>query len=69
MTAPESVAAIRDAIREMAPVQIDIINYRKDGSQFRNQVSIRPTRDTKGEATLFVATQSTIDDAQRGSPA
>ena len=69
MTAPESVAAIRDAIREMAPVQIDIINYRKDGSQFRNQVSIRPTRDTKGEATLFVATQSTIDDTPPGTPA
>ena len=61
LTDPESVAAIRHAIENILPVKVRIVNYRKDGSQFLNHVSIRPTVNIKGDVTAFVAVQSITD--------
>ena len=63
LTDPDSVAVIRHALENILPVKVRIVNYRKDGSQFLNHISIRPTLDTNGNVAAFVAVQSITDHA------
>lgn len=60
-TDPKAVATIRNAVENVQPVTTEILNYRKDGSPFRNLVSIRPTLDVDGSAVSFIAVQSITD--------
>ncbi|MFT7569451.1 MAG: PAS domain S-box-containing protein [Paracoccaceae bacterium] len=60
-TSAGAIASIRHAIDNVLPVTTEILNYRKDGSPFRNVVSIRPTFDIHGNAVSFVAIQSITD--------
>ena len=45
------------AIRERRPVLVEIINYRKDGSAFRNGVMVTPLFDENGELEYFLGSQ------------
>jgi PAS domain S-box-containing protein len=56
-TDPAAVAAIRDAISQMKPLEIEILNYRKDGTPIWNELSIRPVFSDKGVLRSFVAIQ------------
>lgn len=58
MSDPETVAIIRQAVESFSPVTAELINYRKDGTPFRNRLSIRPVFDNQGVPTSFVAVQS-----------
>ena len=42
------IERIREALREHKPVTVTLRNYRKDGSLFLNQFSIRPLLDPQG---------------------
>jgi len=59
-TDPESVARIREAIRQERPCLVDLLNYRKDGSRFWNGLSISPIRDRAGRLTHFVGVQTDV---------
>lgn len=48
---------IRAAIGERRPVLVEILNYRKNGSPFRNGVMISPLFDEEGEVTYFLGSQ------------
>jgi PAS domain S-box-containing protein len=48
---------LRDAIDERRPVLSELINYRKDGSRFRNAVMIAPLFDESGKIEYFVGSQ------------
>lgn len=48
---------IRTAIRAQRPVLADIINYRRDGSAFRNGVMITPLFDGDGQLAWFLGSQ------------
>lgn len=48
---------IRDAIRTRRPVLVDILNYRSDGSPFRNGVMVTPLFDAEGELAWFLGSQ------------
>ena len=48
------VGEIREAIRAGRPFIGDLLNYRKDGTPFWNEVSIKPHRDTSGHVVLFI---------------
>lgn len=48
---------IRGAINERRPVLVDILNYRKDGTAFRNGVMITPLFDTEGGLAWFLGSQ------------
>jgi PAS domain S-box-containing protein len=58
-TNPETVAAIRDAVREARPCIVEILNYRKDGTPFWNALSIAPIFD-EGRLTHYVGVQTDI---------
>ena len=48
---------IRDAIQHRHPVLVDILNYRRDGTSFRNGVMIAPLFDGSGELAYFLGSQ------------
>jgi PAS domain S-box-containing protein len=51
---------LRTAIREGKDRSVILRNYRKDGTQFWNQLSISPIHDASGELTHFVGIQTDI---------
>ena len=56
-TEPWLSATIRGAIATRRPVLMDILNYRKDGSTFRNGLMITPLFDGNGELAWFFGSQ------------
>ena len=59
-TDPSSVEAIRRALADAKPITVDILNYRKDGSEFWNRLRIRPLPHSHGDAKYFVGFQNPI---------
>lgn len=56
-TEPEVRSALRDAITGGQPIVAELINYRKDGTPFRNALMIAPVRSLAGDVALFVGSQ------------
>jgi len=48
---------LRESIHARRPALAELINYRKDGSAFRNAVMIAPLFDDEGKLELFVGSQ------------
>jgi PAS domain S-box-containing protein len=48
---------IRAAIRGARPALVDILNYRRDGTAFRNGVMITPLFDGEGKVAWFLGSQ------------
>ncbi|MES3161313.1 MAG: PAS domain-containing protein [Halorubrum sp.] len=61
-TDPEVNAEIREALDEERRVSVDILNYRKNGQQFWNRLTIAPLRDAGGTVTHYVGFQFDITD-------
>lgn len=59
-TNPETVARLRRAIHEGRPAHVLLLNYRKDGQPFWNDLRIAPVRDVEGRLTHFVGIQSDV---------
>ncbi len=66
-TATQTRAAIRIACKNGRAFTGDILNYRKDGSQFWNDLSIAPVRNGEGVITNFVGIIRDVSDRKRGS--
>ena len=67
---PLAVRAIREGLAAELPVDVDLLNYRKDGSSFWNEIHITPVRDDGDAVRFWVASMSDITDrveAQRRS--
>ena len=59
-TDPASIKEIRDAIAEERYCEVELVNYRKDGTSFWNHLSITPVRNDVGQTTHFVGVQSDV---------
>ena len=59
-TDPDAVEAVREALRSREHRTITLLNYRKDGSAFWNELAISPVLDATGELTHFVGIQSDV---------
>lgn len=59
-TNPEPVAQMRTAIDEDRPVSVEVLNYRKDGAPFWNNVKIAPVEDEDGTVTNYVGFQQDV---------
>lgn len=57
LTEPWVTERIRQAIGVRRPVLVDILNYRRDGSPFRNAVLVSPLFDDDGELAWFLGSQ------------
>ncbi len=61
-TRPEDRSAIRTALQERATMSLEILNYRKDGTAFWNELHIAPMLDDSGELLYYIATQVDVTD-------
>jgi PAS domain S-box-containing protein len=62
-TEPWLTEQIRSAVRKRVSTLVDILNYRADGSPFRNGVLVAPLFDEDGEIQWFLGSQ-----VELGSP-
>lgn len=64
-TEPWLTETIRQGVRDRKPVMVEILNYKKDGTAFRNAVVVAPMFDDDGELTYFFGSQVELpEDAQ-----
>ena len=59
-TSPEAVARMRKAIDNEEPVTVELQNYRQDGTEFWNRVSIAPVYGEDGKLTNYVGFQQDV---------
>jgi PAS domain S-box-containing protein len=64
-TDTDAVASIRAAVAERRTVTTTLLNYRKDGTAFWNQVSISPVFDGSGGLVSFVGVQTDVTERVR----
>lgn len=73
-TEPWLTEMLRNGISRRQPVMVEILNYKKDGTAFRNAVMVAPIFDAGGELEFFLGSQVEIaedvaraNDARRGA--
>ena len=59
-TDPRAVATVREAVRDALPCQVELLNYRKDGTPFWNELHLSPVTDDAGRLTNFVGAQADV---------
>lgn len=57
---PAACARIRQALIAWQPIEIELINYRKDGTEFWVELSIVPVADERGWFTHWVSVQRDV---------
>ncbi|HXD02766.1 MAG TPA: PAS domain-containing protein, partial [Novosphingobium sp.] len=63
-TEPWLTETLRSGIRRRQPVMVEITNYRKDGTPFRNAVMVAPIFDDSGELMYFLGSQVEVPGEQ-----
>ncbi|WP_369742378.1 EAL domain-containing protein [Pseudidiomarina sp. PP-1MA] len=61
-TDPFTVTEIAQALREKRDFRTQILNYRKDGSSFWNELYLSPVRDDQGDVTHFLGVQHDVSE-------
>lgn len=61
-TEPWLSEQIRAGVREKKPVLVEILNYKKDGTPFRNAVLVAPIFDEAGDLRYFLGSQVELGD-------
>ena len=56
-TNPDNIAQIRHAIAKRVPIEIEIVNYKKNNEEFWNMLFVSPVFDDRGELAYFFASQ------------
>jgi hypothetical protein len=63
-TEPELSEMLRAAVRERSPALVEIWNYKKDGSPFRNAVLVAPIFGSDGSLEYFLGSQMEVGDTE-----
>ena len=63
-TDPIAIASLRDAINDVRPITLELLNYRKDGTPFWNKNSVTPVYDASGQLTHFVGIQIDVTETR-----
>jgi PAS domain S-box-containing protein len=64
-TEQKTVDDLRQALQDQQPISTTLLNYRKDGTAFWNQLSITPVFDGAGELVSFVGVQTDVTERVR----
>ena len=59
-TDADAVARLSAALRAGEPIREEILNYRRDGSSFWNEIHLSPVRDAHGRLTHVIGVQNDI---------
>lgn len=65
-TEPWLSERIRRGVRERRAVLVDILNYRSDGTPFRNAVLVTPLFDAEGALSYFLGSQVAVGEDSPG---
>ena len=65
-TDPTASAELRKAIKEERAALVEILNYRRDGTPFRNGVMITPLFDGDGKLRWFLGSQVDLGQPESG---
>lgn len=65
LTNRAAVETMRAAISQAREIEVEILNYRKDGSTFWNRVSLSPVHDEAGALIYFFGSQVDVTHARR----
>ncbi len=65
-TEPWLTETIRQGVRERKPVLVEILNYKKGGTPFRNAVVVAPIFDDEGELAYFFGSQVELHEDSKG---
>ncbi|MEO5819751.1 MAG: PAS domain S-box protein [Vicinamibacteraceae bacterium] len=57
---PAAIGMVREAVARGGGCVVELLNYRKDGTTFWNNVSISPVKDDDGTVTNFVGVQTDV---------
>jgi PAS domain-containing protein len=66
-TEPWLTQALRSGVHNQRPVMVEILNYKKDGTPFRNAVLVAPIFGADGDIEYFLGSQVEIEDLALGS--
>ena len=66
-TDPLAAAAIEQALVGAKPIRAEILNYRKDGTTFWNDLSITPVYDDRGVLVYWVGIQNDVSEQKLAS--
>jgi len=61
----DDIARVREAVSAANDISIDLLNYRKDGTQFWNALYISPVTNERGDLLFFFASQLDVSDRKR----
>ncbi|TWT59514.1 hybrid sensor histidine kinase/response regulator [Rubinisphaera italica] len=64
-TDPAKVQELRQAIENRVECQVTMLNYRKDGTPFWNDLQISPVVDTSGNTTHYIGVQADASERMR----
>lgn len=67
LTDPATIRRMRIALEAKLPFEGEILNYRKDGSTFWNEISLTPIRDNHHGPVKFIGTQRDITERKLAS--
>jgi len=68
-TDPKAVARVRRAIAAAKPVTVEMLNYRRDGTRFWNELRITPVPGANGRPALFLGIQHDVTARKRAEQA
>jgi PAS domain S-box-containing protein len=66
-TEAELTDRLRGAISRKQPIMVEILNYKKDGTPFRNAVMVVPIFDDSGAIEYFLGSQIEVAEGAPGS--
>jgi len=64
-TDAEALAHVREAVRDARPCDVELLNYRKDGTTFWNHLQLSPVRDDAGRLTHYIGVQSDVTERRK----
>jgi PAS domain S-box-containing protein len=64
-----AVAAIREAVAAARPIDIRLVNYRRDGKRFVNELHISPVHDDAGKLRYLMGIQHDVTERVRAEEA
>ena len=64
-TEPEALDMLREALLNRVYCKVTLLNYRKDGSTFWNDLQITPVLDPQGQLSHYVGTQTDVSERRQ----
>jgi PAS domain S-box-containing protein len=62
MTDPRAQKLLGEAVKSARPALVELLNYKKDGTAFRNAVMIAPVFGAQGELSYYLGSQMDVTD-------